>query len=536
MKLRISSILIPFLSLLIISSFYYFQLNNLLYNASIDFVEGYVVYNGLKLIRGENIYSHPTYVVPYPPLGYIFSAIGSSITPACMICGCRLIVFIFSILLTYLIFLEAGGMKWYAILAPAIFYLTPILPFWSSLCRVDIEATFFSILATALYLRGRENLSAIAASIALQFKQTAFSAILAIAIHAYFRRGFRDSLRILCKLILASAIPYLALAAITGPRSLLDIFYYSAAHTFSKTNPFYIYLGSVTGVSAVFYLVSLFMASRRFKENLYAPYYLISTILGLIMSAKVGANTNYFLEPLAVGSIIFTRNLPKLRIKWVYSIIAILLSYGLAVNAFTTPIYSSDSKAAIGTICAAKIISESTKPIIVDDAYVAVLAGKDLLVEPFIHKQLVLRGVFKDFLTQDLMEFRYDYVVLRWSCESRFSNSFCSFLRSNYRVIYDLGQRVYSARMNATQTCKEVPQLEMFRLNTFRYSMYIARFLQIFGLTFMFMCVMIYGVGGRFEDGHSGSDQGLDPSDARPNSSAIKARPSNHRILGKPLR
>ena len=73
--------MIPFLSLLIISSFYYFQLNNLLYNASIDFVEGYVVYNGLKLVRGENIYSHPTYVVPYPPLGYIFSVIGEVSDP-----------------------------------------------------------------------------------------------------------------------------------------------------------------------------------------------------------------------------------------------------------------------------------------------------------------------------------------------------------------------------------------------------------------------------------------------------------------------
>ncbi|HDD56532.1 MAG TPA: hypothetical protein ENG18_00745, partial [Nitrososphaeria archaeon] len=117
MKPRISSILISFLSLLIISSFYYFQLNNLLYNASIDFVEGYVVYNGLKLVvQGKNIYSHPTYIVPYPPLGYVLSAIGSFISPACMICGCRFIVLIFSILLAYLIFLEAGGKEWHAIL------------------------------------------------------------------------------------------------------------------------------------------------------------------------------------------------------------------------------------------------------------------------------------------------------------------------------------------------------------------------------------------------------------------------------------
>ena len=527
--------MIPFLSLLIISSFYYFQLNNLLYNASIDFVEGYVVYNGLKLIGGENIYSHPTYIVPYPPLGYIFSAIGSSITPACMICGCRLVAFIFSILLAYLIFLEAGGVKWQTILAPAILCLTPILSFWSSLCRVDIEAAFFSILAAALYLRGRENLSAIAASIALQFKQTAISVILAIAIHAYFKRGTRGFIKILCKLVLASAIPYLILAAFMGPRSLLDIFYYSAAHTLSKTNPFYIYLSSVTGVSAVFYLISLFMASRMFKEDLYAPYYLISTILGFIMSTKVGANTNYFLEPLAVGSIMFVRNLPKLRMKWIYPIAAILLSYGLAVNAFTVPIYSSDSRAVVGTLCAAKIVSNSTKPVIVDDAYVAVLAGKELLVEPFIHKQLVLKGHLKDFLTRDLMKFRYDYVVLRWSCELRFFDSFCSFLRSNYTVIYDLGQRVYSARINATQTCKEIPQLEIFRLNTFRYSIYMARFLRIFGLTFMFMCIVIYVVGGRFENGHSDSNQELNPSNTRLNPSAIKARSNNHHILGKLL-
>ena len=328
----------------------------------------------------------------------------------------------------------------------------------------------------------------------------------------------------------------MALAAIAGPRYLLDIFYYSAAHTFSKINPFYIYLSSVTGVSAIFYLVSLLMVPRRFKEDLYAPYYLISTILGLIMSAKVGANTNYFLEPLAVGSILFARNLPRLRVRWVYPIIAILLSYGLATNAFTTPIYSSDSRAVIGTICAAKIVSNSTKPIIVDDAYVAVLAGKDLLVEPFIHKQLVLKGDCRGFLTQDLMEFRYDYVVLRWSCELRFFEGFCSFLRSNYTVIYDLGQRVYSARMNAAQTCEEVPQLEIFRLNTFRYSTYMARFLQIFGLTFMFMCIVIYVVGERFEDGHSGSNQGLNSNNICLNSSTIEAKSNNHHIFGKPLR
>jgi len=256
----------------------------------------------------------------------------------------------------------------------------------------------------------------------------------------------------------------------------------------------------------------------------------------LIMSLKVGANTNYFLEPLAVGSILFARNLPRLRVRWVYPIIVILLSYGLATNAFTTPIYSSDSRAVTGTICAAKIISNSTKPIIVDDAYVAVLAGKDLLVEPFIHKQLVLKGDCRDFLTQDLMKFRYDYVVLRWSCELRFLDSFCSFLRSNYTVIYHLGQTVYSAKTNATQTCEEAPQLEMFRLNTFRYSPYMARFLQIFGLTFMFMCIAIYVVGERFEDGHSGSNQGLNSNNTRLNSSTIKAKSSNHHIFGKPLR
>jgi len=535
LRLRISSILILFLSFLIISSFYYFQLNNLLYNASIDFVEGYVVYNGLKLVaQGENIYSHPTYIVPYPPLGYVLSAIGSFISPACMICGCRFIVLIFSILLAYLIFLEAGGKDWHAILAPAIFYLTPILSFWSSLCRVDIEATFFSILATALYLRGRENLSAVAASIALQFKQTAISAIFAITIHAYFKRGARDSLKVLVKLVLASVIPYLTLAAITGPRSLLDIFYYSAAHTFSKTNPFSIYLSSVAGVSAIFYLISLYIACKGFREDLYAPYYVISTILGLIMSAKVGANTNYFLEPLAVGSIVFTRKLLKLKMKWVYPVIVIFLSYGLATNAFTTPIYSSNSRAVTGTVCAAKIISNSTKPVIVDDAYVAVLAGKDLLVEPFIHKQLVLRGVSEDFITRDLMMFRYDYVVLRWGCWSRFSNNFCSFLRSNYMVIYDLGQRVYSAGINTTQTCG-TPRLEILRLSIFRYSTHIARFLQIFGLTFMFMCLVVHVIGREIEDSYHNSGQRSDSNNTRPNSSIIKAGSDNHRIFRKPI-
>ena len=536
MKLKISHILVPLLSLLIISSFYYFQLNNLLYNASIDFVEGYVVYNGLKLvIQGENIYSDPTYIVPYPPFGYILSAIGSIIFPTCMICGCRFIVFIFSILLAYLIFLEAGNKKRYAVLAPAIFYLTPILSFWSSLCRVDIQAIFFSILAAALYLRGRENLSAIAASIALQFKQTAISIILAITIYAYFKSGVRNSLKILGKLVLAAAIPYLALAVIVGPRSLLDIFYYGAAHTLSETNPLNIYLSSITGISAVFYLISLYMASKRFRDDLYPLYYIISTILGLITSAKVGANTNYFLEPLAVGSIMFVRTLSKLKMKWIYPIIAILLSYGLAANAFATPIYASDSSAVIGTVCAAKIISNSTKPVVMDDAYVAVLAGKTLLVEPFIHKQLVLRGIFEDFITRDLMRFRYDYVVLRWSCELRFFNSFCSYLRSNYTLIYDFGQKVYSAGINATQTCEKMPRLEDLRLNTFRYSTYISRFLQIFGFIFMFMCVVIYVVGERIEDSHNNSCQERDSNDKHPNSSIIKARSNHHRIFRKSL-
>ena len=401
-----------------------------LYDASVDFVEGFMIYNGLQVLRGA-AYRDSPYVYPYPPLAYVMSALSASAAPTCPIIGCRLFSLAASVAILALCWLEAGRDKFTSLLAPAITALCPAFLYWAALCRADQPAVLLSIISIALFSRKLIIPSALAASMALMFKQSYVAAPLAILTYLAVTRRLREAARYLAALSAFTACLYLPLFIATGGALGKHLLIYNL-HAVSLSKPLEVLRGAFSGGFWVVYVPLLIPAYLRVREDPYAAYYVISFALATALSLKVGANTNYFIEAASIGGIQLAREMSRLKTKLPVALLCCVILASLALNPPTyllnrvgDPSLIAESRTVASSLRGAAVIAS-------EDAYIAVLSGSELAAEPFIYRQLVSKGVFDDYLVDLTLNSSLDAAVLRWDDPSRFTTEFRTALMLHY--------------------------------------------------------------------------------------------------------
>lgn len=267
-----------------------------------------------------DIYHEPYICLPYPPLmPLVVSLLGDS--PESMLLMGRAIAIVACLSCSVLLYLVCRKLdvdkRLSLVVALFPFFLT-VVRTWSVLYRVDIVGVAFCLLGVYLFLRWEDKSwkwlwAAVPIVAGLWTKQSLFIAGLSILIYLVWKGRYRDAVIWMGVCTVLASIPAVIGVAIHGSE-------FVGTFTWMIWAPVGIFC-SVLVVRNIF-LISIgllilvelgFMKTWRRKGwGLLAIWLVISLVLSSVLCGKVGASTNYFIEPLIVAC-------PFIAAAWIYN-------------------------------------------------------------------------------------------------------------------------------------------------------------------------------------------------------------------------
>jgi hypothetical protein len=270
------------------------------------------------------------------------------------------------------------------------------------------------------------HFSALLASCAVGAKQVFFASPITCALLAFSRN--RRTFLIWMALFFAFTATAIFISGATGRNHLFqhlvvfNILPFSIRHFLSI-------FSLVAGRHALLFVaMAMFLAdSRRQKEPLWI--YAVFSLVVVLLSAKPGAEENYYLEFIALasiaGGIILAETAAKnRRVVYMVCIAQLFLflpfkpaavftrTYGQEIPATSAYTGTGTAEREIGQIIIAEILS-ATGDVLCEDIGFLEAAGAGVLVEPYQFAQLAEAGRLDDsFLVESIREHRFSLVVL----------------------------------------------------------------------------------------------------------------------------
>jgi hypothetical protein len=386
----------------------------------LDYAEPVIYGQAMRLVSGEPLYQPldqpPFTVAAYTPLYYALGAllqstVGSGFAPG------RLLSLAAGVVTALLVGVTAGrrnGGAWVGACA-AVLFLGLAFPGpvpWLGLYRVDLVGVMLSVAAVALLTRSTSPLAFVAAGVlaglAVLCKQTFVAAFLAGTLWAW--RDWPTMTKMAAfagSALLTVGIPGVLFEVTTGGAFLQNT-------VVANVNPFHPAIAA--GLAPIFLaaqwlplllaLVYLVVGRpwRTSDARLLVLYWGLSgaSLLGL---AKVGAGSNYWIEFAAVTAILAARGSVSVlnssrRVVAVAAIVGLVLLSGHTVNAARLAVGTIRSD--VETMSAAarqaefnalvERVRHAPGAVLAEPMDVVVLAGRPVLLEPFIYNLLLDAG------------------------------------------------------------------------------------------------------------------------------------------------
>lgn len=448
---------------LALANYFYLARLSLSFPYPIDYGEGPILDQTLRLSQGENIYdndfSTPPYTVTnYPPLFMLAQVPWIKIFGPAFWYG-RALSILSALLAALFIALTLFTLTrdWIASAIGGLLLLVyPYTQYWSVLNRVDLFGLALSWAGIYVAARWRDTRWGIPAAgllmvAAIYSKQTyALAAPAGIFFWLLLERQPRKAFTLAGVVAGASLALFLALNLSTRGGFFLNI-------VTANVNPFYwkqvnrYIVELATNSFYLFFIVAIFLIAERAGDRtktwaLVLPY-LLAAGLGAISVGKDGSNVNYMLE--AAGAISFAAGAGLAwmgRSNWVR--LVVLLVVILQVNAFTQWARESFNGNVEEKIAQREDIArladfvKQTDGIILADEYMGLipLYGRRLYYQPFEFKMLAESGDWDEtpFLRsiqnneyQAILQYQpytWAAVINRWTPDMR------SYVRSYYNL------------------------------------------------------------------------------------------------------
>ena len=313
------------MSLTHISLFLYnaIKLSIYLRNIQVDFGEGILLGNAERLTKFLTIYPDiklETILGVYPPLYQILSAGMINITGLNLTSG-RIISTIASIITAILIYKSALTQdKILKIAFPALYLSSPIIMTWGPLMRVDALATMLTILGIYLFMNAppklRIPLAATALAASTLTKQNMLAGAAAILIFLLSKKSWKDALKFLAYYSAIFGGMTTLITIITNGQYINHIYLYHLGHEYQLSRlsiyDWFLKTHLIVIAAAILFTIYYLKADKTTPSLYYYPLALLSSL----SIGKIGAATNYYVEPVA-SIILFlavaSRKLPKKR-------------------------------------------------------------------------------------------------------------------------------------------------------------------------------------------------------------------------------
>jgi len=273
----------------------------------LDYGEGYVLNDAVRLSRGEPIYvdlqQFPMVRSPYPPLFLLIWSGLVGVTGPVLWPG-RAISIVATVGLALLLARNATKVRagvWPIVVAPAVFLASPFVYQWAGYARVDMLALLLAAAGVyaAQWLGGWRGVlvAALLCGLALWTKQTTLTATVAVAI-AFGLRSWRKGLAFVGLVGVPSALAVLALEATTGGEFGRHVLFGNAS------NPVYalrgvFFVGTFVALYVTLLTADVWWLSKALRG---APspiaVYLPVALLAAFSAGNSGSSVNYLIEPI----------------------------------------------------------------------------------------------------------------------------------------------------------------------------------------------------------------------------------------------
>jgi hypothetical protein len=401
----------------------------------IDYGEGPLLDQTLRLASGEQIYdndfSTPPYTISnYPPVFLLVQAPLAKLFGPAYWYG-RLISILSALLTALFIGLTLHTLTGdivSSVVGGLLLLTIPYIQFWSNLDRIDTLALMFSWAALFVLVRWPDRLWGILLTAALLVlsiytrQSYALAAPLAAFVWLFFERSWRKAVQLALITGGAAAVLFLLINLLTSGGFFLNIvtanvnpfFWNAVRETFEN-------IGKHFAILLV--IILLFLVLERFRGRtrtwMLALPYLIGATLSAITIGKDGSNVNYLFELSAAFA--FTGGAAMAwigRNAWLKAAVAAALFFQVAI--LNQWVQEDFANRVMGHIREEKMIEQLFKEVQQSDGIVLAdefmglvpLAGKRLYFQPFEYKMLADGGIWdeKNFL-QDIADQKFDLIL-----------------------------------------------------------------------------------------------------------------------------
>jgi hypothetical protein len=301
---RVLLVLLVSLALLQVGVLVYHLAATLAFPFDLDYGEGYVLNDALRLARGEPIYvdlqQFPMVRSPYPPLFPLMWSSLVGLTGPSFLAGRALSVAALAGMcgLSFWNARQTSASRWPTLVAPAVIVASPFVYQWAGYARVDLLALLLAAagVLSAQWLRGWRGvvLAAALCTLAIWTKQTTVTAAVAVGI-ALAARDWRHALGF----GLGVAVPSLAAYGILDVATQGEFTHHVILGNVS--NPFLPIRAAVyVVISSLLHLPLLAGTAwwvRRAGLQPVAVYAVVAVVASL-SAGNGGSSVNYLLEPI----------------------------------------------------------------------------------------------------------------------------------------------------------------------------------------------------------------------------------------------
>ena len=426
-----------------------------------DFGEGFTMGVAKMFANGSWHWSIPPYLTLMYGVGYyllqipIIHIFGFSLTDGRMV---SLIATIVTLAFVYLMAYHFTKNKKLSLIACLLPLVDPVIRAWSLQARVDMLALMFAVIGMYLVIKYQNTkwvfLSIIPFFIGFHVKYTmvALPVTCLYLLFTQFKKGLLYSI-IVGGLIGGSIIIG---DAITNGMFIKELL------TYNQTSPFmWANKGIITSnFNLTIYpligtmILSLFYAMYN-RKNILSWWLVASLVWDTFSLIRNGSYINYYVEAIIVVSICAVLAIPQLELafakvdnrKNIILIWFMLLMVGwqIFVSCFM-PFEMPNKEYTLAMNQSKEIISDTSKPIITENAGLVLNAGKQLEIEPFVFNNLYYLGLWDDStLINQIDNGQFDYVVVHLSLTfpplinppTHFTLGIDSAITSNYTIIYE---------------------------------------------------------------------------------------------------
>jgi hypothetical protein len=366
--------------------------------------ESLFILHSVEVSEGKPLYTDfrkpPYNVTQYTPVHYFVLAFLKRLfdlnLQQLFVWGRRLML-LFASVIALIIFLHGRKQSRsmiYSLTAALIFVGSYML--WPLACtnRADIPATLFSIIAIIIFTQNTKYslyLSIPFLLLAFYTKHSFVSAPAAIALYLLMNKQLVNAIKFSLIFAASAGLTWLLMHIATNGMSTLNLVSTNVAPM--KIQNVRLVLGAFLQTAALPLVLGFSGFSTQWKKDPVAVYLIVSLLLAIFATAKVGSSMNYLLEPLAASCLLIPAALKRgIESSTISKTILTAAFIILAIPQINFLKFTLDTLNFRNDESAKKIAAQATGFVISDNPRISVSAKKPFLVDPYVYSYLESEG------------------------------------------------------------------------------------------------------------------------------------------------